>query len=137
MRYRFESNYANSVRSTSYPEAGEPATVNVIVINDNAQVNGGAAKVAIQEAAGLAERGHRVYFVCAVAPVAPELVHENITVLCSHQHDLLSNPNPLQAFVQGWWNHRAAHLTRGLLGCSVLRIRSFICIRGRELFLPV
>ena len=44
----------------------EFASVNVVIINDNAHVNAGAAKVAIQEAVGLADRGHRIYFVCAV-----------------------------------------------------------------------
>lgn len=87
----------------------------VVIINDNAHVNGGAAKVAIQEAVGLADCGHKVYYVCAVAPIARELIHPNIIVRCSHQDDLLANPNPAAAFVQGWWNTRAAHLTRRIV----------------------
>lgn len=93
----------------------ESFSVNVIIINDNAHVNGGAAKVAIQEAMGLADRGHCIYFVCAVQPIAQELTHPNISVICSHQHDLLANPNHLEAFVQGWWNTKAARMTRQLL----------------------
>ncbi len=31
--------------------------MNVVIVNDNAHVNGGAARVAIQEAGGLADRG--------------------------------------------------------------------------------
>jgi glycosyltransferase involved in cell wall biosynthesis len=93
----------------------ESFSVNVIILNDNAHVNGGAAKVAIQEAVGLADRGHAVYFVCAVQPIALELTHPNISVICSHQHDLLANPNHLEAFVQGWWNTKAARITRQLL----------------------
>lgn len=89
--------------------------MNVIVVNDNAHVNGGAAKVAIQEAVGLANRGHSIYFVCAVQPIAEELVYSNITIVCSQQHDLLSNPNQLEAFIQGWWNTKAARLVRQLL----------------------
>jgi glycosyltransferase involved in cell wall biosynthesis len=85
--------------------------VNVVIINDNAHVNGGAAKVAIQEAVGLADRGYKIYFVCAVEPIARELIHPNISVCCSQQDDLLGNPNPAAAFVQGWWNTRAAQLT--------------------------
>jgi glycosyltransferase involved in cell wall biosynthesis len=85
--------------------------VNVVFINDNAHVNGGAAKVAIQEAVGLADRGHKIYFVCAVEPIAQELTHPNISICCSQQDDLLANPNPAAAFVQGWWNTRAAQLT--------------------------
>jgi glycosyltransferase involved in cell wall biosynthesis len=85
--------------------------VNVVIVNDNAHVNGGAAKVAIQEAVGLADRGHKIYFVCAVEPIAQELHHANISVHCSQQHDLLSNPSPAEAFIQGWWNTKAAQLT--------------------------
>jgi glycosyltransferase involved in cell wall biosynthesis len=89
--------------------------VNVVIINDNAQVNGGAAKVAIMEAAGLAERGHQIFFVSAVPPIDADLLRPNIRVLCSEQFDLLANPNRLQAFVQGWWNIKASQLTRNLL----------------------
>jgi glycosyltransferase involved in cell wall biosynthesis len=89
--------------------------VNVIIINDTAHLNGGAAKVAIDEASGLADRGHQIYFVCAVRPVARELIHSNITICCTEQHDLLGNPNPLEAFAQGWWNKKAADMTEQLL----------------------
>jgi glycosyltransferase involved in cell wall biosynthesis len=93
----------------------ESFSVNVIIINDNAHVNGGAAKVAIQEAVGLADRGHHIYFVCAVQPIAQELTHPNISIICSQQHDLLANPNHVEAFVQGWWNTKAARITSQLL----------------------
>jgi glycosyltransferase involved in cell wall biosynthesis len=89
--------------------------VNVVIITDNAHVNGGAAKVAIQEAVGLADRGHKIYYVCAVEPIARELIHPNISVCCSQQGDLLANPNPVAAFVQGWWNTRAAQLTNRIV----------------------
>jgi glycosyltransferase involved in cell wall biosynthesis len=90
--------------------------VNVIIVNDNAHVNGGAAKVAIQEAVGLAQRGHRICFVCAVAPIAQELIHPNIEICCTFQHDLKANPNSASAFAQGWWNTKAAELMRKLIG---------------------
>jgi len=89
--------------------------VNVVVVNDNAQVNGGAAKIAILDALGMAERGHRVFFLAAVLPIAPELQHSNITVVCTGQPDLLANPSRLQAFAQGWWNGKASRMARELL----------------------
>ena len=95
--------------------------MNVIVISDTTHVKGGAAKVAIQEAAGLAARGHQVYFVCAVASVAADLLHENITIICSQQHDLLSNTNRLQASIQGWWNFKAARIVKELLRTFIPR----------------
>ena len=89
--------------------------MNVVIVNDNAHVNGGAAKLAIMEAAGLAERGHRVIFVCAIRPVDPLLLQWDIEIVCSEQFDLFANPNPLQAFVQGWWNFKAARMMEGVL----------------------
>lgn len=88
--------------------------MNVIVINDNPHVNGGAAKVAIQQAVGLADRGHDVYFVCAVLPVAEALHHSNIRIICSEQTDLLAAPNRLTGMVQGYWNVKAAQMLRDL-----------------------
>jgi glycosyltransferase involved in cell wall biosynthesis len=85
------------------------------MINDNAHINGGAAKLAIMEAAGLAERGHRVFFVCAVVPVDPALLHPRIEVVCSEQYDLIANPNRLEGFVQGWWNLKAQRMIDQLI----------------------
>ena len=89
--------------------------MNIVVINDYAEVNGGASKLAILEAAGLARQGHRIFFVCAVGVIDERLLHANITVLSTGQHDLLGNPNRLQAFGQGWWNHKASEMTNQLL----------------------
>jgi hypothetical protein len=89
--------------------------VNVVVVNDNAQVNGGAAKIAILDALGMAERGHRVFFLAAVLPIAPELHHPNITVVCTGQPDLLANPSRVQAFAQGLWNAPASRMAKELL----------------------
>ena len=108
--------------------------MNVIVVNDNAHVNGGAAKVAIQEAVGLADRGHSIYFVCAVQPIAEELVHSNITIVCSKQYDLLSNPNQLEAFIQGWWNTKAARLVDRDEGIQLaVELRDALKIELRQL----
>jgi glycosyltransferase involved in cell wall biosynthesis len=82
--------------------------LNIVIINDTAHVNGGAAKLAITEARGLADRGHRVFFFAAVLPVASELEeHANITVISTNQFDLLADPSRLRAFLQGWWNQKA------------------------------
>jgi glycosyltransferase involved in cell wall biosynthesis len=89
--------------------------LNVVIINDNAHVNGGAAKIAIMEAAGLAERDHQVFFLSAVLPIDNQLLHPNIQVFCTGQKDLLANPNRIEAAVQGWWNIDAFRLTREVL----------------------
>jgi Glycosyltransferase Family 4 len=89
--------------------------MNIVIINDNAHVNGGAAKLAIMAAHGLAERGHRIFFLCAVLPVAPELKsHPNINVVCSDQYEIIADPSRTRAFLQGLWNVKAERLAQRL-----------------------
>ena len=90
--------------------------MNILIINDTAHINGGAAKLAIAEAVGLADRGHTVNFLSAVRPVSAELEnHPNICVTNTDQYDLISDPNKLRAFLQGLWNRKAANTTRQIL----------------------
>jgi glycosyltransferase involved in cell wall biosynthesis len=89
--------------------------LNILLINDTAYLNGGAAKLAIAEALGLAERGHRVLFLAAVRPIDEALgSHPNIEVVCTDQYDLLADPNRLRAFAQGWWNGKAHRMASSL-----------------------
>jgi glycosyltransferase involved in cell wall biosynthesis len=81
--------------------------MNIVLINDNAHINGGAAKIAIMNAFDLAGRGHSVFFLCALMPVATELIHPNIKVICTEQYEILSDPNRFRASAQGWWNFKA------------------------------
>jgi glycosyltransferase involved in cell wall biosynthesis len=89
--------------------------MNVVIINDNAQVNGGATKLAILSARDLADQGHQVYFLCAVGPPGPELQnHPRIKVLCTEQFEILTDPSRTRAFAQGWWNPKAQKYARDL-----------------------
>jgi glycosyltransferase involved in cell wall biosynthesis len=89
--------------------------MNIVIINDNAHINGGAAKIAVMNAHDLAERGHRVFFLCALLPVAPELKgHPNITVVCSEQYEIIADSSRTRAFLQGWWNVKAERLAKEL-----------------------
>ncbi len=77
----------------------------VLLINDFASVNGGASQVAIQTALGLAQRGLRVIYFCAVPPEDAALrAAENIEVVLTGQHEILTDPNRLRAVLQGVWN---------------------------------
>lgn len=90
--------------------------MNVIIVNDFAYVNGGAARVAIDTAKLLAARGHRVIFFAAVGPVAEELQNiENMKVICLNQYDILHDSNRLRAALQGIWNFKAAKAMRKIL----------------------
>jgi glycosyltransferase involved in cell wall biosynthesis len=85
--------------------------MNIVIINDTAHINGGAAKIAITNARDLAARGHRIFYLCATGPIAPELTESsNVSVICSEQYELLADPNRVRAFAQGWWNSKAKRL---------------------------
>ena len=79
--------------------------MNIVILNDSASVNGGAAKIALEGARALASAGHQVYLVCGAGPVAPELQDQaNLTVHCVGEYDIVQDPNRLRAITRGWWN---------------------------------
>lgn len=90
----------------------------VIIVNDFAYVNGGASKVAIDSALGLAKAGVEVTFFSAVGPATPLLEQNGVRVICIRQEEIAKDPNRLRAVVQGLWNaeagRRMADLLRGL-----------------------
>jgi glycosyltransferase involved in cell wall biosynthesis len=77
---------------------------NVIVVSDYAHVTGGAAKVAINSAIGLADLGLNVRFFAAVGPVADSLLRSRVRVECLHQFDILKEPHRIRAGLRGLWN---------------------------------
>ncbi len=83
---------------------------NIIIVNDSGYINGGAAKTAISSAIGLARKGYRVIYFCAVRPIEPKLLEYSIDVVCTGQQEILKDPNRLRAASQGVWNFRAAAL---------------------------
>ena len=78
-----------------------------IIVSDFASVNGGAAKVAIESARGLADAGCEIVFVAAIGPVADALIHPNIRVDLIGSAEIWSVANPLRAAAQGVWNQAA------------------------------
>ncbi len=87
----------------------------VIVINDFAETNGGAAQVALASAFGLAHRGHSVTLFSAVTPAAALPTHANLTLVITGQQEIAADPNRLRAAVQGIWNTQARHKLRATL----------------------
>lgn len=78
--------------------------MNIIILNDYAAVQGGAAQVAVQSALGLAQQGHKITFVFASGEADPLLDHSNIQCISLNQYDLLNNPSKLNAAWKGLWN---------------------------------
>ena len=93
-----------------------PDDFQVMVLNDFCYVQGGASRVAIDEALGLARSGVKVTFVGAVGPVCEELRDAALTVVDLGQSELSSfRGNPRVAF-QGLWNQAAYDSVKTLLG---------------------
>lgn len=80
---------------------------NVIIVCDFPHISGGAEKVAVQSAIGLAKRGLNVIFFSAVLPVCEELRHSSVKVICLGQYDILHDPNRFRAIIQGLYNKKA------------------------------
>lgn len=80
----------------------------VVIVSDFGSVNGGAAKVAIESARGLAEAGTDVVFACAIAPVSERLTHPRIAVELFGADEVWKVGGKLAAARQGVWNE-AAH----------------------------
>jgi glycosyltransferase involved in cell wall biosynthesis len=89
--------------------------LHIVLILDHAHINGGQAKVAIESALALRERGHAVTLFAAVGPVDPRLPEAGIEVVCLGQDDVHSTRNKLAFATQVVWNIAAARALRALL----------------------
>jgi glycosyltransferase involved in cell wall biosynthesis len=87
----------------------------VVIVSDFGSVNGGAAKVAIESARGLAEAGADVVFACAIAPVSERLTHPRIMVELFGADEVWKVSGRLAAARQGIWNEAAHGWLTGLL----------------------
>lgn len=86
-----------------------------VIVSDFGAVNGGAAKVAIESAYGLAEAGVEVIFVCAVAPVSARLDHPGISVEVFAGQDVWAVGDRWSAAKQGIWNKAAGEFLARIL----------------------
>jgi len=81
----------------------------IVVANDVAFVNGGAANIALGGAKALAKRGHEVILFAAVGPVAEELRNvPGLRTICLDQMDVWRDPNRVRAAARSIWNSTAA-----------------------------
>lgn len=87
----------------------------VIVLNDFAYVQGGASKVAVDEAVALRGHGVNVTFLAAVGAPCDALRDAGVQVLSLGQPELLDVRRHPSAALQGLWNGAANAALRGLL----------------------
>jgi glycosyltransferase involved in cell wall biosynthesis len=86
-----------------------------VLLNDFCHVQGGASRVAIDEAVGLAERGVKVTFLGATGPVGPELKASSVETICLEQPELAEVASHPGVALQGLWNITAARRMRAIL----------------------
>lgn len=83
----------------------------IIIIYDTAFIQGGAAKVALTEAAALAEQGYDVTYFSSAGPVDERLERSGAKIVCLDQNTLKSQLSSLhgkvRGAVQGLWNRKA------------------------------
>ena len=97
------------------PALSPEGALTVVVLNDFCHVQGGASKVAIDEAIGLANQGIKVIFVGAVGPICDELAQAPLQVECLDQGQLLDVGRNPAIVLQGLWNTKASARVRGIL----------------------
>ncbi|MDB5396463.1 MAG: hypothetical protein JWM91_3969 [Rhodospirillales bacterium] len=115
------------------PTAGPPdielANLTIVILNDFCYVQGGASKVAIDEAISLSKAGANVIFIGAVGPACADLLQAPLTVECLNQHELLSVARHPAVALQGIWNLKAARAARTILE-PLPRDRTIVHLHG-------
>lgn len=96
-------------------ERRAPSTI--VIILDNANVDGGSAKVALSSADGLAKLGYDVRVISAVPATADTRAQlsSQIRFTATDQLEVLADPAVAKAALRGIWNAEAYRLTRELL----------------------
>lgn len=86
-----------------------------LFLNDHCFVQGGASRIAIDEAVALADRGMDVTFLGATGPIGPELAASRVRTICLNQPELVSVVEHPSVAWQGLWNATAGRRTREIL----------------------
>jgi glycosyltransferase involved in cell wall biosynthesis len=92
------------------------ADLSVVVLNSFCHAQGGASRVAIDGAVGLAHYGVKVTFLGSVGPVCDELSNAPLKVICLGQTELAVAGVKPQVMLQGLWNRQAYSALDTLLG---------------------
>jgi len=87
----------------------------IIVLNDYCHINGGASRVAIDEAVSLADAGEQVIFLGANGPVCKELQNAPLEIACLYQPELLEASHNPAVLAQALWNVPAYEKMKALL----------------------
>jgi glycosyltransferase involved in cell wall biosynthesis len=87
----------------------------VVILNDFCHAQGGASRVAIDEAIALRDLGLQVTFLGANGPVCRELLDGDVSVICLDQPELADASQRPRAALTAIWNQSAYRAMRALL----------------------
>jgi len=88
----------------------------IVIVNDHARIVGGAAKIAIVSACGLAQRGYDVDFLAGAGPIGPELRGmPRIKVTCLNSSAFNEEPKRWRGALRGVWDRQSAQAIQTLL----------------------
>jgi glycosyltransferase involved in cell wall biosynthesis len=104
-------------------------TETVVVLNDFCHAQGGASRVAIDEAIALRAAGADVVFLGAVGPICPELRDGGVSVRCLNQPELADAIRHPAAAARPLWNRQAYKAMRNLLA-SLDNRRTIVHLHG-------
>lgn len=113
----------------------------VVIINDYAEIQGGAAKVAIESAVSLAKRGYKVIFIYAAGEIDQCLYSSTVNCIGLEQHDLLSG-NKFKSFLDGLWNFEVERKVYKILQnldsqSTVVHVHSWVKSLSISIFKPI
>jgi glycosyltransferase involved in cell wall biosynthesis len=92
-----------------------PSDLHIVVLNDYCSVQGGASRVAVDEAVGLANAGANVTFVGAAGPTCAELKNAPLKVINLGQEQLSGSQRSPRVMLQALWNRAAFGVMEDLL----------------------
>jgi len=78
----------------------------ILIVNDFASINGGASRVALTSAIGLARAGHDVQVFAGSGPIEPKLLEAGVKVTCLDRPVFQQRP-ALAALREGLWDKSA------------------------------
>lgn len=87
--------------------------MNIVVLNDSCEMDGGSARIALEDAHAMAERGHRVIFFSACGE--PPRAASTIEWISLRQQNILSEKRRWLAASRGLWNFEVARALRKIL----------------------
>lgn len=116
--------------------------MNIVIINDYASVQGGAAWVAISSAVGLADLGHSVTYIYGTGGSESCLSHRNIKLVFLDQKDLISCSKSIFSAAEGIWNFSVERKIFEVLNTldranTVIHVHSWVKSLSVSVFYPI